>query len=93
MTGLLRHSDASVAWALEAARIWLIVFGCAVAAWVVGFGMGYRRGVNDAMTGDIVRADHRINADQKRSPVGPLWLPDRTSVERAFLDGCLTEKG
>ena len=36
-------------WALEVARIWLAIFGCAAAGWAVGFGMGYRRGVNDAM--------------------------------------------
>ena len=58
-----RSADASVVWALEAARICLVMLGCAVAGWAVGFGMGYRRGVNDAMTGDIVRADHRVNAD------------------------------
>ena len=58
-----RSADASVVWALEAARIYLVMLGCAVAGWAVGFGMGYRRGVNDAMTGDIGRADHRINID------------------------------
>jgi hypothetical protein len=29
----------------------------------VGFGMGYRRGVNDAKTGDIIKAGFRMNAD------------------------------
>jgi hypothetical protein len=47
--------------ALEAARIWLGIFGCAAAGWAVGFGMGYRRGVNDAMKDNILKADHRIN--------------------------------
>ena len=40
---LFRSADASMVWALEVARIWLIVFGCAAAAWAVGFGIGYRR--------------------------------------------------
>jgi|SRR5215471_1907284 len=31
--------------------------------WVVGFGMGYRRGVTDAIADDIVRADHRVNEE------------------------------
>jgi len=53
MIWLLRYSDASVAWALETARIWLIVFGCTVAAWLVGYGSGYRRGVNDSISGSI----------------------------------------
>jgi hypothetical protein len=47
-------------WALEIARICLAIFGLAAAGWAVGFGMGYRRGVNHAMTGDIMGADHRI---------------------------------
>jgi hypothetical protein len=68
----LRSADASMVLAIEVARICLVILGCVAAGWVVGFGMGYRRGVNDAMTGDIVRADHRIHTDQKRSPVGPL---------------------
>ena len=48
-------------WALEVARIWLIVFGCAAAAWAVGFGIGYRRGVNDAINGGVRKPDHRTN--------------------------------
>jgi len=57
----LRLSDASVAWALEAAWIWLIVFGCALGGWALGFGMGYRRGVNDAIIGSIRKPDHRLS--------------------------------
>jgi hypothetical protein len=33
------------------------------AGWAVGFGMGYRRGVNDAKTGDIIKAGHQMNAE------------------------------
>jgi hypothetical protein len=33
------------------------------AGWAVGFGMGYRRGVNDAKLGDIIKAGHRVNAE------------------------------
>jgi hypothetical protein len=43
--------------ALEAARIWLVIFGCAAAGWAVGFGMGYRGGV------DIIKAGDRVNAE------------------------------
>jgi hypothetical protein len=50
-------------WALEVARICLAIFGYAAAARAVGFGMGYRRGVNDGMTGNILDADHRFNGD------------------------------
>jgi hypothetical protein len=50
-------------WMIEAARICLLVFGCVAAGWAVGFGMGYRRGVNDAIARDITCADHRVSAD------------------------------
>jgi hypothetical protein len=63
MIWLLRYSDASVTWTLEAARIWLLIFGCAVAAWAIGFGMGYRRGVNGAITGGAGKPDHRLEED------------------------------
>ena len=59
----LRSADASMVWAIEAARICLLVFGCVAAGWTVGFGMGYRRGVNDAIAHDIARAGHRVSAD------------------------------
>ena len=58
------HSaDASMVWAFEVARICLAVFGCMAAGWVVGFGMGYRRGVNDAIACDIASAEHRLSAE------------------------------
>ncbi|HYZ42793.1 MAG TPA: hypothetical protein VE687_19520 [Stellaceae bacterium] len=63
MTWLLRFSDPAVAWALEAARICLVIVGSGVAGWTVGFGMGYRRGATDAIAGDIIRADHRVNEE------------------------------
>jgi len=63
MIWILRLSDASMAWALEVARIWLLIFGCAAGGWVLGFGMGYGRGVKDAATGDIIRADHRVGIE------------------------------
>jgi hypothetical protein len=42
---------------------WLLIAGCAVAAWVVGYGMGYRRGVTDAIRENIPKADHRFNGE------------------------------
>ena len=50
-------------WALEVARICLAIFGCVAAGWAVGFGMGYRRGVNDAIAHDIACPEHRVNAE------------------------------
>ena len=58
---VLRLPSAPLAWALEAARIFFVVCGCAVSRWALGFGMGYRRGVDDATTHDGIKADHRVN--------------------------------
>jgi hypothetical protein len=63
MIWILSFSDASMAWVLEAARIWVLIFGCAAGGWALGFGMGYCRGVRDGVTDDIVRADHRVSLD------------------------------
>jgi hypothetical protein len=59
----LRLSDGSVVWALEAARIWLVVLGCAVGGWALGFGMGYRRGATDALIDNLSRLDERVSGD------------------------------
>ena len=58
-----RSADGSMVWALEVARICLAVLGCAAAGWAVGFGMGYRRGVNDAIAHDVACAEQRVNAE------------------------------
>jgi hypothetical protein len=57
----LRSADASMVWALEVARVCLLVFGCVLGSWALGFGMGYRRGGNDAVSGDILTNDHRVD--------------------------------
>jgi predicted naringenin-chalcone synthase len=63
MIWILPFSDALMAWALETARIWVLIFGCAGGGWALGFGMGYCRGVRDTVTDDIIRADHRVSGD------------------------------
>ena len=60
---LLRFADASAVWAIEIARIVLVTFGCAAAGWVVGFGMGYRRGATDGIADRPLNADHRFAGD------------------------------
>jgi hypothetical protein len=60
---LLRLGDASMAATLEAVRAFLLIAGCVLAAWIVGYGMGYRRGVTDAKIGDLMKAEHRVNGD------------------------------
>jgi hypothetical protein len=50
-------------WTIPGGLTWLFIVGCAAAGWVVGFGMGYRRGVKDAIHGDIAKADHRLRGE------------------------------
>jgi hypothetical protein len=45
-----------VVWAIPTGSIWIFIFGCAVAAWIVGFGTGSRRGVRDAIKDKILKA-------------------------------------
>lgn len=59
----LRSADAPLVSVIAMLRICLVLLGCVAVGWVVGFGMGYRRGVNDGKTGDIFRAEHRVNAE------------------------------
>jgi hypothetical protein len=60
---LLRFADASTVWAIEIARIVLLIFGCAATGWLVGFVMGYRRGATDGISGRVPNADHRVAGD------------------------------
>ena len=50
-------------WTIPSGLTWLFIAGCTLAAWVIGYGMGYRRGVNDAIIGSIREPDHRLNGD------------------------------
>jgi hypothetical protein len=50
-------------WTIPSGLTWVFILGCAVAAWVVGYGMGYRRGVRDAVMGCLPKGDHRIEGD------------------------------
>ena len=59
----LRSADAALVSAIEVARICLVLLGCLAVGWAVGFGMGYRRGVDARITGDIFKPGHRVNAE------------------------------
>jgi hypothetical protein len=52
-----------MAWAIQAALIWVFVSGCAAVVWIAGYYMEYRRGVRDAIIGDIIGANHRVRGD------------------------------
>jgi hypothetical protein len=49
-------------WTIPSGLTWVFILGCAVAAWVVGYGMGYRRGVRDAVKEDA-RNPAQLSAD------------------------------
>ena len=38
--------------ATQAMIFWLLFLCCALSAWLIGYGMGYLRGVREAITGD-----------------------------------------
>jgi hypothetical protein len=50
-------------WTLPNGLTWLFIAGCAVAAWLVGYGMGYRRGMNDTINGSLRKPDHRLSGE------------------------------
>jgi hypothetical protein len=54
--------------ALEAAWILFVVCGCVASGWALGFGMGYRRGVDDAATRDGIGADQPPSRGIEESP-------------------------
>jgi hypothetical protein len=51
-----RSGDASMVGRLKPLGFGLLSLVARPAGWAVGFGMGYRRGVNDAKLGDIIKA-------------------------------------
>jgi hypothetical protein len=48
---------------LPSGLTWLLIGGCAVAAWLIGYGTGYRRGVNEAINGSVRKPDHQLNEE------------------------------
>ena len=50
-------------WTIPSGLTWLFIAGCAVAAWLVGYGMGYRRGVRDAIGDKILKAAPWFNRE------------------------------
>ena len=42
---------------------WLLVSGCALSAWLIGYGMGYLRGIRDAMIANPRNGDLSFSGD------------------------------
>jgi len=52
-----------IVWAIPTGLIWIFVLGCAVAAWIVGYGMGYRKGTRDAIRDTILKAAPALDGE------------------------------
>jgi len=52
------------------AFFWLIFSGCAVSAWLIGYGMGYLRGVRDAITANVRDGDRDFSGDWSGREIG-----------------------
>ena len=66
-----------------AAFFWLLFSGCAVLAWLVGYGMGYLKGVRDTIPPIFAMADvasAEIGAAEKRELPRQVLLDPATSV-------------
>ena len=52
---------------------WLLFSGCAVTAWLVGYGMGYLKGVKDTIPADVRDVDTGFSGDWSgRETVAPM---------------------
>jgi hypothetical protein len=41
----------------------LLISGCAIVVWLIGYGMGYWKGVRDTINNETPKADHPFNGD------------------------------
>ena len=42
---------------------WLLFSGCAISAWLVGYGMGYLKGARDTVLADVRDGDRGVSGD------------------------------
>jgi hypothetical protein len=42
---------------------WILVLGCTVSAWLVGYGMGYLRGARDGIRAYVPNRDFGFSSD------------------------------
>jgi hypothetical protein len=56
---------------------WLVFLGCAVSAWLIGYGMGYLRGVREAITANVRSSDVGFSGDRSGGEIEasmPRWM-------------------
>jgi hypothetical protein len=52
-----------IVWAIPTGLTWLFVLGSASAAWIAGYGMGYRNGTRDAIRGTSLSAAPALDGE------------------------------
>jgi hypothetical protein len=66
LSGLAISSQGSTmqhVWAIPTGLTWLFILGYAVAAWIAGFGTGYRNGARDAIKDKILKAAPALDSE------------------------------
>jgi hypothetical protein len=62
---------------MDMAFFWLVFLGCAVCAWLIGYGMGYLQGVKEAITTHARNGDLDFSGDgsgrEIEAPM-PRWM-------------------
>ena len=53
----------AVARAMHMVFFWILVLGCTVSAWLVGYGMGYLRGARDGIRAYVPNRDFGFSSD------------------------------
>jgi hypothetical protein len=62
---------------MDMAFFWLVFLGCAVCAWLIGYGMGYLQGVKEAITTHARNGDLDFSGDGGGREIAapmPRWM-------------------
>src|SRR5712672_3108547 len=80
-------------WTTPSGLTWLFIAGCAVAAWLVGYGMGYRRGVSLLALAQYENVRVKISGACTMShqpfPYDDIWEPVLRVIDAFGLDRCM----
>jgi hypothetical protein len=52
-----------IVWTIPTGLTWLFILGCAVAAWIAGYGTGYRKGARDAIKDKVLKAAPALDGE------------------------------
>jgi hypothetical protein len=74
---------------MDMAFFWLLFSGCAVCAWLIGYGMGYLRGVSEANTADARDGGLGFSGDESGGEIEapmPHWMRRSLAPSRYAAD-------